>query len=155
MDAPSTSFVVQVFPVSPGTPTTTTLNRSSCSGYGTPDSYRSRSRTRKVARTPSKQREETESFDSLLESFVQGLQDVDERGVKTLLTFHNDESSKRKCIKRAVLQSPIKLEDLLSDSELEKKENLGKDNECISHSHHNQAPLYACPHTPHAPKAWH
>ena len=111
-----------VVPVSPGTPTNTTPNRSSCSasGYGTPNS--SRSRTRKVARTPSKQREETEPFDSLLESFIQGLQDGDsDQGVKTLLTsttLHNEESSRG----RTVQHAPIKLEDLFSDSEMEGRE---------------------------------
>lgn len=111
---------VQIVPVSPGTPTSTILDGSSCSagGCGTPGS--ARSRTRKVARTPSKQqREETEPFDSLLESFIQGLQDVDERGVKTLIltSTHNDGS-------RLVqhINSPIKLEDLLSDNETEEKE---------------------------------
>lgn len=139
MDIPSTSFGVQVFPVSPRTPTNTTFNRSSCSGYGTTDS--SRNRTRKVARTPSRRREETDPFDSLLESFVQGLQDVDERGVKTLLTSTTLQSSRCgtvECIKRATLQSPIKLEDLFSDNEIEEKEGTM----CIAldlhyHSHSN------------------
>ena len=118
MDSP---IGVQIVPVSPGTPTNTILDGSSYSagGYGTPGS--ARSTTRKVARTPSKQREETEPFDSLLESFIQGLQDVDERGVKTLIltstALHNDES-------RLVhhVNSPIKLEELLSDNEMEGKE---------------------------------
>jgi hypothetical protein len=110
MDSP---VEVQIVPVSPGTPTNATLNKSSCSagGYGTPRS--SRNRTRKVARTPSKQKEETEPFDSLLESFIQGLEDVDKRGVRILMptstTLHNDES----------MNSPIKLEELLSDNEIE------------------------------------
>ena len=118
MDSP---IGVQIIPVSPGTPTNTILDGSSCSagGYWTPGS--ARSTTRKVARTPSKQREETEPFDSLLESFIQGLQDVDERGVKTLIltstALHNDESRLMQDI-----NSPIKLEELLSDNEMEGKE---------------------------------
>lgn len=124
-----TTFEVQMNPVSPGTPTNTTSDRSSCSagGYGTPGSFRT-CRTRKLARTPTKQREETELFDSLLESFVQGLHDVEERGVNAFIltstTLHNEESSRCstltiKCAEGAVpVQNiPIKLEDLLSDSE--------------------------------------
>ena len=111
---------VRMYPVSPGTPT----NTSSYSQCGTPGSYK----TRKVARTPSKQREETEPFDSLLDSFVKGLQDYssDEGSVKTLLTYsalhNNGESSSYStvsCIERTVQQIPIKLEDLFSDSEIE------------------------------------
>ena len=111
---------VRMYPVSPGTPTST----SSCSQCGTPGSYK----TRKVARTPSKQREETEPFDSLLDSFVEGLQDYsgDEGGVKVLPTssaLHNNGGSSSyctvSCIERTVQQIPIKLEDLFSDSEIE------------------------------------
>ena len=115
MDSP---VGVQIVPVSPGTPTNTILDGSSCSagGYWTPGS--ARSTTRKVARTPSKQREETEPFDSLLESFIHGLQDVDERTLLlTSTALHNDES-------RLVqhINSPIKLEELLSDNEMEGKD---------------------------------
>ena len=55
--------------MSPGTPrqsATSTPRNSSC--LRTPDS--SRTIIRKVARTPTEPREETEAFDSLLESFV-------------------------------------------------------------------------------------
>lgn len=112
--------VSSVVPVSPGTPSRSSY---SASGYGTPNS--TRNRIRKVARTPSKQREETELFDSLVESFIQGIQAVDGRGVKTLLTsttLHNEESSRGECKQRTMQHVPIKLEDLFSDSEMEGKE---------------------------------
>ena len=135
MDIPS--GLVPLFPVSPVTPTNTILNTSSCSGCGTPGS--SRKRTRKVARTPSKQREETEPFDSLLDSFVQGLQNCssdvrDERGVpNTLLTstaLHNNDGCDSyravSSIERTTQQIPIKLEDLFSESDHEIDEKEGR-----------------------------
>lgn len=125
--------------ISSETTTHRTPTNSCCQSPGS-----SRSTTRKVARSCSKQKEETELFDSLLESFVQKLQDYsncDEEGVKSLLpspvvhtthgrsyyefnTAASPETNMHCHGKTNLLQNvAIKLEDLLSDSESTEREH--------------------------------
>ena len=117
----------QLFPLSPGTLTSSTPNSSSCStGDGTPCSFK-RYRTRKVARTPSKQREETKPFDSLLDSFVETLQSrsTDRGDVKTTsLTSISLRSCNGHSGKTTHGIGPIKLEELFSDCETDERKGI-------------------------------
>ena len=121
----------------------------SCSVQTPNSSLKLRRTVRKVARTPSKQRETTELFDSLLESFILDLQASGESsahdgplsslsrsacrpsagGEGCTHSFHDLEktASSQKFDDSMFSHSlPIKLEDLLSDSDSNESKDKGR-----------------------------
>lgn len=118
METPRGRRIETMVLVSPATPhlrRTLTSNSTNGNCFQTPIS--SRTKTRKVSRTPSKLGEETDPFDSLLESFV--LSEHDRRNSSRDDSKYMAEGAEKKLLLPSTMQQNIviRLEELLSDDE--------------------------------------